>query len=55
MGTILAMFNNMLGGAMLSFPILFKDTGLISSSIVLILSAIISYATCRIYVLHAAE
>ena len=51
--TILAMFNNMLGTALLSLPIVFRDTGLISSTIVLAFSAIISYVTCRIYVLHA--
>lgn len=53
--TVLAMLNNMLGGAMLSFPILFKKTGLISSTLVLLLSGIISFVTCRVYVLHGGE
>ena len=53
--TVLAMLNSMLGGAMLSFPILFKKTGLISSTIVLFLSGLISFATCRVYVLHGGE
>ena len=53
--TVLAMLNSMLGGAMLSFPILFKKTGLISSTIVLFLSGLISFVTCRVYVLHGGE
>jgi len=53
--TVLAMLSNMLGGAMLSFPILFKKTGLVSSTIVLFFSAIISFLTCRVYVLHGGE
>lgn len=55
MATVLAMLNNMLGGAMLSFPILFKKTGLISSTLVLFFSAVISFVTCRVYVLHGGE
>lgn len=53
LSTVLAMYNNMLGGALLSFPILFKTKGIISSVIVMIVSAIISFLTCRIYVLHS--
>lgn len=49
------MFNNMLGGALLSFPVLFKRKGVISSAIVVVISAIISFLTCRIYVLHSKK
>lgn len=55
MTTILALLNNMLGGALLSFPVLFKQKGLISSTIVLAVSAVISFSTCRIYELHSKE
>ena len=50
---VLALYNNMLGGALLSFPILYRDSGLISSTIVIIVTCIIAYLTCRIYVLHS--
>lgn len=49
------MYNNMLGGALLSFPVLFKEKGVISSTIVVALSALIAYSTCRIYVLHSKK
>lgn len=51
--TVLALLNNMLGGALLSFPILFKQKGIISSAIVVGASALIAFVTCRIYVVHA--
>ena len=53
--TILALYNNMLGGGLLTLPILFRDSGLISSIIVLAVSAVISFATCRIYVMHTKD
>lgn len=53
LSTILAMYNNMLGGALLSFPVLFKEKGVVSSTIVVFLSSLIAYVTCRIYVLHS--
>jgi len=52
LSTVLALYNNMLGGALLSFPILFRDAGLISSTIITVVSCVISYFTCRIYVMH---
>jgi amino acid permease len=52
LSTVLALYNNMLGGALLSFPILFRDAGLISSTIITVVSCLISYFTCRIYVMH---
>ena len=53
--TILALYNNMLGGGLLTLPILFRDSGLISSIIVLAVSAVISFSTCRIYVMHTKD
>lgn len=53
--TVLALLNNMLGGALLSFPIFFKTKGVLSGSLVLALSALISFLTCRIYVLHSKQ
>lgn len=49
------MFNNMLGPAILSLPLIFRDSGLGSGTIVLIISAVISFITCRIYVLHSSD
>jgi amino acid permease len=53
--TVLAMFNSMVGGAMLTFPILYCSAGVITSSIILLLSGLISFVTCRIYVLHTSD
>lgn len=53
--TVLAMFNSMVGGAMLTMPILFRTAGMVTSSVVLIISGLISYATCRIYVIHMSD
>lgn len=48
------MFNSMVGGAMLTFPILYRSAGIATSSIVLLISGLISFATCRVYVFHMA-
>ena len=53
--TILALLNNMLGAAMLSLPIMFREAGILSGTIVLAFSALVSYITCRIYVLHNSK
>mgnify|MGYP003473975002 CR=1 FL=1 len=53
--TVLAMFNSMVGGAMLTMPILFRSAGMVTSTIVLIISGIISFVTCRIYVVHMSD
>lgn len=53
--TISAMLNSMLGGALLTFPVLYKSAGLITSTIMLFVSAIISFITCRIYTFHAID
>ncbi len=39
---------------MLTFPILFKTAGIVTGIMVLIVSSIISYKTCRVYVMHLA-
>lgn len=44
----------MIGGAMLTFPILFREAGILTSVLVLVISSLISYKTCRIYILHLA-
>lgn len=53
--TVLAMFNSMVGGAMLTMPILFRSAGMITGSIILIVSGLISFITCRIYVIHMSN
>lgn len=53
--TVLAMFNSMVGGAMLTMPILFRSAGMVTGSIILIISGIISFITCRIYVIHMSN
>lgn len=40
---------------MLTFPIQFKTAGIITSIIVLAVSAFISYKTCRIYAIHLSN
>lgn len=50
--TIFTLLNSMIGGAMLTFPVLFKKAGIITGIIVLIISSMISYITCRIYIMH---
>lgn len=44
----------MIGGAMLTFPVLFQKAGIVTGIIVLFVSCLISYTTCRIYVMHLA-
>lgn len=55
MTTIFTIINSMVGGAMLTFPIQFRHAGLITSIIVLAISALISYKTCRIYAIHLSK
>jgi amino acid permease len=52
---VLALFSNMLGAALLSIPLMFRDAGLLSSTVVLALAALVSFITCRIYALHSTE
>jgi amino acid permease len=40
---------------MLTLPLLFRDSGLITSTIILVLSGMISRKTCDIYIQHLAE
>jgi amino acid permease len=44
----------MIGGAMLTFPVLFSKAGIVTGILVLVVSCTISYLTCRIYVMHLA-
>jgi amino acid permease len=53
--TVFTLVNSMIGGAMLTFPVLFRNSGLLTSIIVLFVSGFISYKTCRIYVIHLSE
>lgn len=52
--TIFTLINSMIGGAMLTFPVLFQKAGILTGILVLIVSSAISYKTCRIYVMHLA-
>ena len=40
---------------MLSLPIMFREAGILSGTVILAISALISYITCRIYILHNAK
>lgn len=40
---------------MLTMPILFLKSGIVTGVLVLIISGFVSYKTCRIYVLHLAK
>ena len=53
--TIMSMFNTMVGGAMLTFPIFFRDAGIASSFLILTLTCLICYTTCRVFLLHIRE
>jgi sodium-coupled neutral amino acid transporter 9 len=53
--TIFTLINSMIGGAMLTFPVLFQKAGIFTGILVLIVSSIISYKTCRIYVMHLSS
>ena len=53
--TIFTLLNSMIGGAMLTFPVLFRKAGIVTGIMVLVVSATISYKTCRIYVMHLAR
>lgn len=53
--TICAFVNSMIGGTMLTLPILFRDSGLGIGVIVLMVSGWISYKTCALYVIHMSE
>jgi|688.fasta_scaffold133080_1 amino acid permease len=44
--TICALVNSMIGGTMLTLPILFRDAGIVIGVIVLMISGWISYKTC---------
>jgi amino acid permease len=48
------MLNSMIGGTMLALPLLFRDTGMITSLIILLLSGFISSKTCNIFLIHLA-
>lgn len=50
--TICALINSMIGGAMLTLPILFREAGLGVGILILLASGWISYKTCSIYVMH---
>jgi sodium-coupled neutral amino acid transporter 9 len=50
--TICALVNTMIGGTMLTLPILFRESGLIISAIILFVSGVISYKTCSLYIIH---
>lgn len=50
--TIFTLLNSMIGGAMLTFPVLFQKAGIFTGILVLVVSSIISFKTCRIYVMH---
>ena len=53
--TIFTLVNTMIGGTMLTLPMLFRTSGVCTGVIVLLLSGFISYKTCRLYILHMAE
>lgn len=53
--TTFALINSMIGGTMLTLPILFREAGIGIGVIVLIISGWISYKTCSLYVIHMSE
>jgi amino acid permease len=53
--TIFSLVNTMIGGAMLTLPLLFRTSGVLTGILVLLISGVISYKTCMLYILHMAE
>ena len=53
--TICALVTSMIGGTMLTLPILFRDAGILIGVLVLIISGLISYKTCSLYLLHMSN
>jgi len=53
--TICALVNSMIGGTMLTLPILFRDAGIVIGVFVLMISGWISYKTCSLYVSHMSD
>lgn len=45
----------MIGGAMLTLPLLFRTSGVLTGILILLISGVISYKTCMLYILHMAE
>jgi amino acid permease len=50
--TIWGITNCMIGSAMIIYPILFAKSGLIISTLVMVIVATIQYLTCRLLVIH---
>jgi amino acid permease len=53
--TICALVTSMIGVTMLTLPILFRDAGILIGVFVLIISGLISYKTCSLYLLHMSN
>lgn len=53
--TISALVNTMIGGTMLTIPILFRESGVVTGLLILLVSGVISYLTCELYILHMGE
>ena len=45
----------MIGGSILVFPLMFLESGLIVSTIVLMITGYISFQTCKLYLSHTKE
>jgi amino acid permease len=53
--TICSILNTMVGGTMLTIPLLFRQSGLGTGLMVLMASGWISYKTCSLYIVHSAR
>eukprot|EP00919_Chromeraceae_sp_WS-2016_P078531 GHVR01186097.1.p1 GENE.GHVR01186097.1~~GHVR01186097.1.p1 ORF type:complete len:262 (+),score=-11.54 GHVR01186097.1:446-1231(+) len=53
--TIFTLINQMIGGAMLTLPVMFRDSGIITGTLIMLASGLISYQTCKIYVIHLSD
>ncbi len=49
------MMNNMVGGSALIFPVLFLQSGLITSLVITLLSTVYSYYSCYISYIHIGK
>ena len=55
LSTISALVNTMIGGTMLTIPMLFREAGIGYGLVILFFSGLISYKTCELYVIHMSE
>ncbi len=55
LATVFSLINSMVGSTMLVLPILFTNAGLVTATMIMIISGVISCKTCCIFIKHLKE